>query len=146
MDWTKRLMGKSDCRELLTLAVELALMAETRYRPLPSLYVELATKIHDVIGDDETSIVSCSCNCLPFILYKYINGFACNELTFKVEFIKQHYCISKGNFKFLLNMSIFFYVLPTLTSVSLYLRMHSFTEIVILLILKGFFLNVCLLL
>jgi hypothetical protein len=60
-------MGKSDCRELLTLAVELALMAETRYRPLPSLYVELATKIHDVIGDDETSIVSCSCNCLPFI-------------------------------------------------------------------------------
>ena len=29
MDWTKRLMGKSDCRELLTLAVELALMAET---------------------------------------------------------------------------------------------------------------------
>ena len=51
-------MSKVSSRELLTPSVELTLLAETRYRTQPSLYVDLAAKIHDIIGDDENSTVS----------------------------------------------------------------------------------------
>ncbi len=51
-------MSKVSSRELLTPSVELSLLAETRYRAQPSLYVDLAAKIHDIIGDDENSTVS----------------------------------------------------------------------------------------
>ncbi len=57
-DWTQSFMSKVSSRELLTPSVELSLLAETRFSSQPSLYIELASRIHDIIGDDESSTVS----------------------------------------------------------------------------------------
>ena len=50
-------MKKVSSHEVMSPSVELALLAETRFRPHPSLFVDLAVKIHDSIGDDESTLV-----------------------------------------------------------------------------------------